>query len=59
VTTAAATASAPSQDILTIIATDQVVVPAVEPVAENKQETEAHSDLVQLLDGDVIARPAK
>jgi hypothetical protein len=42
-----------------ITATDQVMVRAVEPVVENKRETEAHSDLVQLLDGNVIARLTK
>jgi putative transposase len=37
-------------------ATDHVVVQAVEPVVEQKQVTEAGSDLAQLLDGDVVAR---
>jgi transposase-like protein len=37
-------------------ATNEVVVQAVEPVVEKKQEAETGSDLAQLLDGDVVAR---
>jgi hypothetical protein len=40
-------------------AIDQVVVRAVESVVGNKQETEAHSDLVQLPDGNVVTRLTK
>jgi transposase-like protein len=39
--------------------TDHVVVQAVEPVVEQKQEAETGSDLARLLDGDVIARLTK
>jgi hypothetical protein len=37
-------------------ATNEVVVRAVEPEVEKKQEAETGSDLAQLLDGDVVAR---
>jgi putative transposase len=40
-------------------ATNEVVVRAVEPEVEKKQEAETGSELAQLLDGDVVARLTK
>jgi putative transposase len=40
-------------------ATNEVVVRAVEPEVEEKQEAESGSELAQLLDGDVVARLTK